>query len=192
MVGGRAGRASLAALAIAASLGVTGCVGATDRADFEAEIERRGGGVTSELVAQPLDRLREAIGVDDPELLLLSMTPLTRTVVLEVRDPAQRRNVDRYVSRGGGLDDPEPVQVSASDDLDARTFRPSELPALGDLEGLADQAIAALEFEDAYVDSMSVGLRNGEPVLSVHVTSPRSVGSAVFDGTGNLLGAAQQ
>lgn len=182
----------MTALAVAASLGVSGCVGATDRADFEAEIERRGGGVTSELAAQPLDRLRDALDVDDPELLLLSISPLTRTVVLEVRDPVQRRNVDRYVSRGGGLDDPEPVQVSASDNLDARTFRPSELPALGDLEGLADEAIAALGFQDAHVDAISVGLRNGDPVLSVHVTSPRSVGTAVFDGAGNLLGAAQQ
>lgn len=182
----------MTALALAALLGLPACIGATDRSDFEAEIERRGGGVTSELAAEPLGLLREELGVDDPELLALSISPLTRTVVLQVRDPALRRHVDRYVARGGSLDDPEPVQISASDDLDARTFRPSQLPALGDLEGLADQAIAALQFEDAYVDSIEVGLRNGAPVLTVHVSSPRSVGTAVFDGAGTLLGAAQQ
>jgi hypothetical protein len=171
---------------------VTGCVGATDRADFEAEIQRRGGGVTSELAAEPLDRLRDELGVEDPELLALSIAPLTRTVVLQARDPRQRRNVDRYVSRGGGLGDPEPVQVGASDDLDARTFRPSELPALGDLERLADEAIDALGFEDSYVDAIDVGVRNGAPVLAVQVSSPRSVGTAVFDGAGTLLGAAPQ
>jgi hypothetical protein len=183
----------MTALAIATALAFTGCIGATDRSDFEAEIERRGGGVTTDLAAEPLDRLRDELGVDDPELLSLSIAPLTRTVVLQVRDPAQRRNVDRYVSRGGGaFDDPEPVQISASDDLDARTFRPSQLPALGDLEELADQAITALRFEDAYVDAIDVGLRNGAPVFTVHVESPRSVGTAVFDGAGTLLGAAQQ
>ena len=182
----------MTALAIATALGLTGCIGATDRSDFEAEIERRGGGVTSELAAEPLERLRDELGVDDPELLELSITPLTRTVVLQVRDPARRRNVDRYVFRGGALEDPEPVRISAADDLDARTFRPSQLPALGDLEGVADQAIAALRFEDAYVDSIGVGLRNAAPVLTVHVSSPRSVGTAVFDRAGTLLGAAQQ
>ena len=179
-------------LAIVTALAVTGCVGAIDRRDFEAEIERRGGGVTSDLVAAPLDRLGDELGVEDPELLSLSISPLSRTVVIEVRDPARRRNVDRYVSRGGGLDDPEPVQVSASDDLDARTFRPSDLPALGDLEDVADQAIDALRFEDAHVDSINVGLRNGDPILTVHVSSPRSVGTAVFDADGTLLGAEQQ
>jgi hypothetical protein len=113
-------------------------------------------------------------------------------VVLQARDPRQRRNVDRYVSRGGGLGDPEPVQVGASDDLDARTFRPSELPALGDLERLADEAIDALGFEDSYVDAIDVGVRDGAAVLAVHVSSPRSVGTAVFDGAGTLLGAAPQ
>jgi hypothetical protein len=192
VAGGRARRGSITALAIATALGLAACIGATDRSDFEAEIERRGGGVTSELAAEPLERVRDELGVDDPELLALSITPLTRTVVLQVRDPARRRNVDRYVFRGDALDDPEPVQISAADDLDARTFRPSQLPALGDLEGLADQAIGALRFEDAYVDSIDVGLRNGAPVMTVHVSSPRSVGTAVFDGAGTLLGAAQQ
>ena len=192
MAGGRARRSSAWALTVATALAASGCIGATDRRDFEAEIERRGGGVTSELVADPLDRLRAEIGVNDPELLSLTVSPLTRTVVMEVRDPTRRRNVDRYVSRGGRLDDPEPVRISASDDLDARTFRPSDLPALDDLEGVADRAIEALEFGDAHVDSINVGVRNGAPVLSVHVSSPRSVGTAVFDGDGALLGAAQQ
>jgi hypothetical protein len=178
------------ALPIALVLGASACVGATDRRDFEAEIERRGGGVTSALAAEPLDRLRTELGVDDPELLALAITPLTRTVVMEVRDPARRRNVDRYVSRGGGLDDPAPVRVSASDDLDARTFRPSDLPALGDLEGVADQAIEALQFADAYVDSITVGRRDGAPVLVVNVSSPRATGTAVFAADGVLLGAA--
>lgn len=192
MAPGRVRRGALTAVAVVVVLGATGCIGATDRSDFDAEIQRRGGGVTSELVTEPLARLRDAVGVDDPELLALSISPADRTVVFEVRDPRLRRNVDRYTSRGGGLGAPDPVRISATDDLDTRSFRASELPALDELETVADAAIAALQFEDGYVNSIDVGLSDGAPVLTVHVSSPRSQGVAVFDRSGTLLGATPQ
>lgn len=170
-------------------LGLTACVGATERSDFEAEIRRRGGGVTTDVVSGPLDRLRAELGVADPELLLLSIAPADRVVVLDVRDPVERRNVDRYVSRNGGLGEPEPVQISAADDLDARSFRVSDIPALGDLEQLADRAIDAFGFADSYVEAISTGRRDNDPVLTVQVSSPRSEGTAIFDATGELLAA---
>lgn len=173
--------------AIAMAL-VTGCVGAIDRSEFESEVRHRGGGVTSELTVDPLDALRSRIDDPDPELLSMSISPLQRTMVMEVRDPVQRRNVDRYVSRNGGLDSPEPVQVSAADDLDRRSFRLSELPVLTDLERLADDSIAEFGFADAYVDVTQVAVFNGTPVLRVRVESPRSAGWASFDGSGALIG----
>lgn len=176
-------------MVLSLSLALAGCVGATERGDFEAEVQRRGGGVTTALVAGPLDRLRHALGVDDPQLLSLLAIPGDRIVVIEARDPDQPRHVDRYRSANGGLGSPEPVQVSARDDLDGRSFRVSDLPVLDDLESVADAAIAALGFAGSYVTSISTERHAGQRVLVVQVSSPRAEGTVTFSSTGDLLSA---
>jgi hypothetical protein len=170
---------------------LSGCVGVTDRDDFAAEVQRRGGGVTSDLVSGPMDQLRDRLGDNDPELLALSITPASRYVALQVRDPDERGNVDDYVSRNGHLGDPAPVRVSATDDLDGRTFRVSQLPALDHLEDVADDSIAALGFDDAYVTSIDVSVTDGTPGLRVSVGSPRATGTATFNADGQLLSAVR-
>ena len=175
-----------AALALLASA----CVGVIDREDFDALVDERGGGVSSDLAVDAIAAVADRTGVDDLEMTSMSINPGGRTVVLTVRDPVERRNLDRWLYRGrGGLGDPEPVQVSADDDLDAQTFRASDVPALSRSEELADAAFAALDLESASVESIVATVVQGEVNLILSVESPRARGNVRFAGDGTLIEA---
>ncbi|QGG96488.1 hypothetical protein [Actinomarinicola tropica] len=186
----RGGASAVGAVVLA--LAVSACVGVTDREDFDALVDARGGGVSSDLALDAIAAVETRVGTDDLEMTSLSINPGNRSVVLTVRDPAARQNLDRYVYRArGGLGEAEPVQVSARDDLDAQSFRSSELTALDDVEGLADAAVAALDLEQASVESIVATVVQGEANLIVAVDSARARGSARFRGDGSLVEASR-
>jgi hypothetical protein len=64
-----------------------------------------------------------------PNAELRELVLYTGYAIFELRDPAKRENVDRYVLRPSGYDEPRPVTVSGRDksQLDAATFRLSEV-----------------------------------------------------------------
>lgn len=172
----------------------TGCVGVTDREDFDALVDSRGGGLSSDLVLSALDAAATEVGVAPAELELTSITinPGSRNVVMTVRDPVQRGNLDRYLfSTRDGLGDPEPVQVRASDDLDAAAFRVGDVPALGRTEEMADAAFAALGFEEPHVESITGSAVGGAVVVHMSVESARASGSARFGADGALIEAVR-
>lgn len=179
---------ALAAVVLAGSA----CVGVIERDEFDALVDSRGGGVSSDLGLAAIDAVAARTGADDLEMTQLSINPGGRTVVLTARDPDARQNLDRWIYRArGGLADPEPVQVSVADDLDAQTFRASQLPALERIEELSDAAVAALELDEASVESIVATVVQGSPVLLVSVDSPRARGTARFTGDGTLVEAAR-
>jgi hypothetical protein len=191
-VPGRRHRFRAALTAFVAATTLAGCVGAIDRSDFDDEIKRRGGGLTSDLTVDAFAALGERTGATDPELLHLTISLPSRVVSFEARDPQRRDQVDGYTFRGGDLSDGDPVQVTGSEPLEARTFRASELPALTDLESLADEALAALGFADSYVSSVGVWGTTNPPEITLSVESPRSRGSVRFTGDGTLIEAVRQ
>lgn len=183
---------ALAGALVAVAVLAGGCVGVTDRDEFDAMIDARGGGATSDLGLEAIAAVAERIGAEDLEMTQLTINPGGRIVVIEARDPGERQNLDRWIYRSrGGLDDPEPVQVSAADDLDARTFRASQLPALARVEELSDATFAALELDAASVESIVGTVVQGSPILLLSVESPRARGAARFTGDGTLLEAAR-
>lgn len=131
-------------------------------------------------------------GTTDPELLRLTISLPSRVVSFAARNPQLRDQVDSYTFRGGDLSAGEPVQVTGSTPLEAQTFRVSELPALSELEPLADEAIAELGFADSYVTSVGVQGTTNPPEITLSVESPRSRGSVRFAGDGTLIEAVQQ
>lgn len=173
---------------------VTGCIGATDREDFNRIIESRGGGFTSELASGALDVVADRLGVEagQLELQILSMTPSAEVVVLEVQDPATPENLDRYVVRGGDLDSVEPVRVSVDEDLDAVTF-PAARVAFDRIEEVVDTALAEFGSDGGYVTTLNVDQGSeGQIVFHLSLESPRATGSARFDAeTGELIEAAR-
>jgi hypothetical protein len=183
-----AGLAPSAALGVAAVV-AAGCIGTTDRTDFNREIQARGGGLTSELPTSAVDAVEASLGVIDFEVRTLTVTPLDGTVVLEVRAPAAPENLDRYVVRRGSVSQVEPIRLAADDVLDTQTFPVSGV-ALDQVEAMVDTALA--EFvSDGYVTSMTVTRTIDDTaddiVVMLALESPRAAGTARFTGDGELI-----
>ena len=164
---------------------LAGCVGATDRDDFNRVVQERGGGLTSELPGDAVSAVAGSLGVDDFEVRSLTATPLDGTVTLDVRDPAVPENLDRYVVRRGEVEQVEPIRLAAGDDLDTQTFPVSGL-ALDEVEAMVDAALA--EFPaGGYVSSMTVSRLADGVAIQLALESPRAAGTARFTGDGELV-----
>ncbi len=175
------------ALASGALLVGGGCIGTTDREDFNEIIRQRGGGLTSDLPLDAVGAVGEVLGVDDFEVRSMTVTPLSETVVLDVRDPAISENLDRYVVRRGDVDSVEPIRLTADYDLDRETFPVSGL-ALDGTEAMADAALAQFDPSDGYVGSMTVSQQgDGVVVIQLGLESPRATGTALFTAGGELV-----
>ena len=164
----------------------SGCIGVVDRDEFDALVDSRGGGLSNDLVVDALARVSARVDTTDLELTELTVSPGSRTVVMTVRDPVRRDQLDRYVVSGSAIREVAPVRVSADDDLDARAFRVSSAPVLFDLEAAGDRALDELGFEGGHVESASVRVGQGEAQLSLSISSPRAQGFAIFGGDGAL------
>lgn len=162
-----------------------GCIGTIDRDDFNAVIQERGGGFTSELPLNAVAAVATELGVDDFEVRAVTVTSAVETVVLDVRDPAIPENLDRYVVRRGAVDSVEPIRLTASDDLDVQTFPVSGL-AFDEIETMVDSALAEFDPE-GYVSAMTVSRLGDGVVIELALESPRSTGTARFTGEGELL-----
>lgn len=176
-------------LGACALVAITGCVGATDRDDFNRIIEERGGGFTQEPVFDALGAVGDRLGIDPGqiELKILSITPTSELVVLEAQDPQVPQNLDRYVVHGDEIDSVEPIQVSATEDVDAVTF-PAARVAFDRIEDIVDTALAEFDSEGAHVSSMNVSQwAEGQIVFQLSLESPRATGSARFDAEGQLI-----
>lgn len=173
----------------------TACVGVTDRDDFDALVDQRGGGLSDDLLPAALEAVADRLGAEAGSLGLLqvSVSPGDRSVVLTVRDPGAPGNVDRYVYRArDGLDAPEPVQVSVADDLDAQTFLVADTPALALVEEMADAAFAELGFDGPHVESVTASRSTGDVRVQMAIESDRARGQASFTADGALVEAVRQ
>lgn len=176
-------------LAAAAALTplLTGCIGSVNRSSFEAEIDARGGGISSELLADALDAVAAELGVDDFETDGIYVS--AQTVNLNVRNPADPDAFDFYSYRLGSLGAPSPVRVSAADPIDAQVFSSADVPVAG-LDEMLAITIHELDIEDAVPQSVAISRRgfDGGPLeVTISAESPRASGSAVFDADGELI-----
>ena len=180
-------------LLVVAAVVLTSCIGTISRQDFEEEIRSRGGGFRQELVLEVVADLEGRLGSDDLSVGLLSVTPSSATVVVEVRDPAAPANLDRYVYHRGDLTSAEPVRLSASDDLDAETVPLSAL-ALDRLDEMVDAALGEYGVAGAYVDGIHLLVLPGpegqptETFIVIGLESARSSADATFTASGELVG----
>ncbi|MFC0451195.1 hypothetical protein [Rhodococcus jostii] len=154
-------RSSLwSSMVLAVALSVTGCVGAVDRADFDAAMQSRGGGMTTSLVRDGLAALSARYGVAEVQVTSVDVAPV-ETLDVTVRNPAKPDQLDQYTFDGEWLSDPSPVMVSALEDLDARAFRIGDVPALGRVEALVDDALAHSGVDGGRVTGISVNRTEG-------------------------------
>ncbi|MCD2103980.1 hypothetical protein O4214_03480 [Rhodococcus erythropolis] len=171
----------IAALVLTAS-SLSGCIGAVDRMDFEDQMRERGGGMTSDLVRNGFDSLAERYGVDAVSVTSVDISPI-ETLGVTVRDPGKPSQLDRFSFDGVILGEPSPVQVSVTEDLDARSFTLDQVPALANVEKLVDDALASSGIDEGEVTGISVS-RTEAIHVSVMVESSRSQVLVVFDPDG--------
>ncbi len=172
------------------TLVATGCdIGTITRQDLEAKIQSRGGGLNQQLALDAAGTVGDRVGTRDFEITSMNITPgsatATATVTMRVRDPHNPNNLDDYTYRSGKLDDPKPVQLSATDDIESQAFRVQSV-ALNKLNRMVDIALERYATEGGYVTSVSIsGVKT--PKIIVHLKSLRSTATATFDADGNLL-----
>ncbi|MEU1546247.1 hypothetical protein [Nocardia sp. NPDC005745] len=197
-------------------LSAGGCIGAVDRGDFEQDLRARGGGLVHGLADSAITAVRECLGIADfqANVILLTAPNSTRfrmvladqpnqvtrflsaqpdptarqaTVRLRVRDPDGSRRLDDYSFTLGALSAPQPVRVSAIDDIDGENFAIGEVPGLGRIEDIVDTALVRSALTDGQVTVIIVSRFGREIRIVANVTSPRTDMVAEFDRTGAFL-----
>lgn len=179
----------VAILAVVVAASTTSCIGATDRAAFDAEVRARGGGVAVAWIAAGIDLVAAEVGASgrsDLSVMSLRIEPTDRTLIAIARRNDQPEFVDTVVIREGELVSISPVQDVDRLPLDDITFTVGDLP-IDRLEELGDAALAEFGERDGYVNAISVTIRNDEPVIEIFVESARRAGSVLFDQSGTYI-----
>jgi len=113
-------------------------------------------------------------GVADVQVTSVDVAP-GEMLDVAVRNPAKPDQVDRCTCDGEWLSEPSPVMVSALEDLDARAFTISDVPALSRVESRIDDGFAQNCFEEGRVAGISVN-RVWPTVFVVRRGSRRAIG----------------
>lgn len=171
-----------------------GCVGATDRTDFEAEVESRGGGFSEDIVIDAVAGIAEEVGTDDFEITHLVVSPLTPVVSARVRNPDAPDELDDYTFRGDELVEVQPVRLTNATVLDAVVLPIGDF-ALDRLDEAVDVALEEFGASGGHATSVRLTTqplsgRPGPPVgrVVVDVESPRAAATVTFTPDGELIG----
>jgi hypothetical protein len=193
-MGRSGGRRIALVVAAAAAVAASGCVGATERDDFESEVESRGGGFSEDIVSDAVEGIADEVGTAAFELTHLTVSPLTPVVSAQVRDPRAPDQLDDYTFRGDDLVDVAPVRVAAGTDIDAETL-PIAAFAVEQLDEVVDVALDEFGAADGYATSVQLSVEpsaggTGEPhgAIVVSVESPRAAATVRFTADGELVG----
>ncbi|MFD6163365.1 hypothetical protein ACFWF7_40380 [Nocardia sp. NPDC060256] len=215
-------RSCLVALcgALLIAVTTTGCIGAVDRADFEKDVQARGGGLVSALPSAALDSLRQRLGVTDVRASVIMLTaPESRSatwgmlaqppqvtrfsnenpglftqdsaVHLRIQVPTHPEQQDDYIYANRSLHGPTPVHVSAADHPDTEMFDVREVSGLLRLEEILDTALARTAVSNGHVSAVIINRIDDEVRITVDVTSPRTTMVAEFDRAGTFLRMGQ-
>lgn len=172
-------------LAFAAS----GCIGATDRADFDTEVRARGGGLTSAWITEGLDLVASEVNVtptSDLELVTLAINSTDRSLSAQARRGDQNDFVDVVVVKQGDVVAITPIQDADQLPLDDITFTVDQLP-LASIETLGDTALREFGEDDGFISRINVSLRDGSPLITVSLASTRQTGKATFTADGTFI-----
>jgi hypothetical protein len=184
----------IAGLVAVLVLVATGCVGTVTRAEFDAEIEARGGGFSQQQVVDAFDAVAAEVGTDEFQITNMYVGPKGGVITLQVRNPRRTDELDTYTLRNGEIVEVSPVRTSAGTDLDAEAFPVTDL-AVDELDQIVDDALGVYETTGGFVSSLQV-LRMADPevpggqapFILVHLESPRSEAVATFRADGTFFG----
>lgn len=158
----------------------TSACGAMPLSEFEAEMQSRGGGLTTELVRDAMGAFSKHFGTNRLSLTDLVLKSEDASVTVHLRVPRHPDQVDELTFTEDDLSDPSPVKLSATDDLDRMSFTVQDVPALEDVEKIVDTAMAETKYEDGYVVGIEVTRTSSAPEINVLVSSPRTDALVTF------------
>ena len=181
----------MAAMLVPALL-LSGCIGAQNHSDVEAEARQRGGGAEPFVIREAVEAVAAEVSADPDELLVASIRIYPQYVTLEAADPRTPGNWDRYQYRNGRVADTDPVNVAHMapagfmlGDFRALDRLPELVADAGRRAGFAEGRLTSLEIS-AEVDHMT-GETSG-PKISTHHSDPRrGIARHEYDADGHLL-----
>jgi hypothetical protein len=180
--------------------------GTTSRPDFEAKMQKRGGGLTTTLAHDALAALSARYATDDLTFTDLTMDATKGDLIARVRDPRHPDRLDDLTFSDGHLGEPSPVQVSTQEDLNRMAFSVAHVAALGQVERIFDTALAKTHYPEGRVQSIEISRGDGTddlpwdttkrpptpPQVSVSVTSPRAEAQVMFTADGRFEKVVRQ
>lgn len=182
------GRASLAGALVVAAVALTSCVGAgaVNQGAVTAEVQRRGGGVTTALVDDALAAVAEETGEDPLVVHSITATLATVVIVVPATDGSGGRESWRYgtsgIYGGRGLEGPDVAEEPAFETFPVR---------VGDLDVDAHGATAReAGGPGRWVESYTVArpAAGAEPVTTVVVADGVDAPSpVVLDADGAIV-----
>jgi hypothetical protein len=167
---------------------MTGCIGAIDRADFDAEVRARGGGVSSNWIDESLQAAATELGVTDPDqlqILTLSIDAQNRSLVVTARRGDRPEFVDTVAVRETEVAGTTPLPDADDLPLDDLVTSLGTVP-IDRIDELSDTALESFG-PDAFVTGVTVERINGAPTITVSVGSERQTGEVLFDATGAVV-----
>lgn len=161
---------------------LTGCIGAVDRSEFDAEVRARGGGVTTDWIAESFDLVAAEAGAtsaDQLSVLSVRVDPPIRSTTISARRADRPDFVDVVSVRDGEVVSVSPIQDADNLPLDDITFSLSSVP-VEMFEALTDQAIVEFAETDGFVDAITISYDGFAPVIKLEMESARRTANAVF------------
>ena len=168
----------------------SGCIGATPRDEFEAEVRARGGGLSNTFLVESLDLIAVDVGGSSwEELDVLSLTaqPGNRTVVAAVRREDRRDFVDTVTVVDGEIRASTPLQDAGDLPLDDIEI-PLSTVAIEDIEEISQAALEAFDDPGGFVEAITITRAGDVVTITVDVESDRQTATASFDADGTFRG----
>jgi hypothetical protein len=179
-------------------LALASCVGSVSTEQFQDEVHERGGGLGRQVIVDAVEAVGDDQGTDLVQVRSLSVLP--GRVAMEVQVPGSLEDVDAYtygtsgVFGAGGLDGPEPVHTSSTDQpLESAVFTTEEA-GLERFDELVDDAIAQADLPGGYATGAEIARPSGTsagPATRVTVTNERRTVTVTFAADGTLLEVAR-
>jgi hypothetical protein len=183
-------RISLLGAVAVAALGLSSCVGigAVNQGSVTRRAQERGGGVTTDLVADALAAVAAETG--DPTLRVHTLTAeLAAVTVVVAGDQPGRLTSWRYGTSGlyggRGLAGPDPVRAGGGEAVSAALFGPDEA-GLDELDAMVERVIESSGVVGGWVETATVA-RPGPgaaPTVTFVVTDDLREATVVVGGDG--------
>ncbi|HMG45575.1 MAG TPA: hypothetical protein VK611_29855 [Acidimicrobiales bacterium] len=162
------------------------CVGSVTRDDLQEEVESRGGGLSQEVLLDAVAAVADDQGEATPRLRSVSV--VASHVALEVMVPGTTEDLDAYdfgtsgMFGGRGLDGPEPVARSSTEESLESTVFTAEAAGLRRFDAMVDAALEEADLARGHASGATIArpAAGTDPQTTITVSDRRRTVSVTF------------